>query len=75
MRLFVEIIILFFVYLIIYRRVIEPFLEGFRNKRKPYNRPLQPQGQALKNRSATLHPSEIENSGKQEIIDADFTEL
>jgi hypothetical protein len=32
-------LVAFFLILTIYRRIIEPFLEGYRHARKPYNEP------------------------------------
>jgi hypothetical protein len=73
LRLVVELIILFFAYLIIYRRLIEPFMEGYRNRRKIYNDPKV--SETLYNKSATRHPSEIEGNARQQILDADFEEI
>lgn len=73
MRLVLGLITLFFVYLIVYRRLIEPFMEGYRDKPKVYNDPTV--SEALHKKSATLHPTEIEGNTKQEIIDAEFKEI
>ncbi len=68
-----DIAILFFVYLIIFRRIIEPFMEGYRGEKKVYNQHRNTP--VVKKSSATLHPTEIEESTKPTIIDAEFTEL
>ena len=47
----------------IYRRIIEPFLEGYRNTRKPYNAPLR----TKRKRKSLVDRSSVE--------DADFTDL
>lgn len=73
MAFFFDIAILFFVYLIIFRRIIEPFFEGYRGEKKVYN---QVKGsRVIKKSSTTLHPTEIEETSKPVIIDAEFTEL
>jgi hypothetical protein len=73
LRLLFGIVTLFFVYLIVYRRIIEPFMEGYHNKQKIYNDPNL--SDALKNKSASRHPTEIEGNAKQEILDAEFKEI
>ena len=73
MRLVLELVTLFFVYLIVYRRVIEPFMEGLRNKKQVYNDPKVSEN--LKSKSATRHPSEIESNANIEIVDAEFQEI
>ncbi len=73
MGVLLDILALFFLYLIVFRRIIEPFMEGFRGERKVYN---QAKGsRVLKKESTRLHPTEIEESTKPTIIDAEFTEL
>ena len=53
----------FILILTIYRRVIEPFLEGYRNKHKSYNEPLR----AKRKRKSLIDRSAVE--------DADFEDL
>jgi hypothetical protein len=73
MQFILDIAVLFFVYLIIFRRIIEPFMEGYRGEKKVYN---QVKGsRVIKKSSTKLHPTEIEETTKPTIIDAEFTEL
>lgn len=73
MGFLLDIFVLFFLYLIIFRRIIEPFMEGYRGEMKVYNQ--RKNTPVVKKSSATLHPTEIEESTKPTIIDAEFTEL
>jgi hypothetical protein len=52
------------VVLAIYRRIIEPFLEGFRDRNKPYNEPLV---RSKRKRKALVDRSSVE--------DADFEDI
>ena len=55
MRMFFWFMVSFFLILTIYRRIIEPFLEGFRDKRQPYNEPrikTKPKKKSLIDRSS-----------------------
>ena len=64
MRLVFWFIVSFVLILTIYRRIIEPFLEGYRNSRKPYN---EPRIRTKRKRKSLVDRSSVE--------DADFTEL
>jgi len=67
MRTFFFLMSVGMIMLIIYRRIIEPFLEGFRGVRKPYN---ESQGRpSIKNEPRHGLPKD------KEIQDAEFTEI
>jgi hypothetical protein len=63
MRMVFWFMVAFILILTIYRRVIEPFLEGYRNKNKPYNEPIR----AKRKRKSLIDRSSVE--------DADFKDL
>lgn len=64
MRFFFWFAISFFFILTFYRRIIEPFLEGYRGKRKPYN---EPRVQRKPKRKSLVDRSSVE--------DADFKDI
>ena len=64
MRMVFWFMVAFILILTIYRRIIEPFLEGYRNKRKPYN---EPSIRAKRKRKSLIDRSSVE--------DADFEDL
>lgn len=67
MRIIFLFIFFSFIILVVYRRIIEPFREGMRGVRKPYN---QPQGRtSIKNEPRHGLPKD------KEIQDAEFTEI
>ncbi len=60
-------------YLVVYRRIIEPFTEGYRSKQRAYNQ--QKGTRVFPKESPKIHPTEIEENTKPVIIDAEFTEI
>ena len=68
MRLFLELAVVFFVLLTIYRRLIEPFIEGLKGTTKPYNR--SDAGQKFTSQKKTVKPVD-----PKEIQDAEFEEI
>jgi hypothetical protein len=67
MRTFFFLMSIGFIALMIYRRIIEPFLEGLRGARKPYNRTQE--RTSVKSQSRHGLPKD------KEIRDAEFTEI
>jgi hypothetical protein len=72
LRLLLELAVVFFALLTIYRRLIEPFIEGMKGKRKPYNR--TDSGQKTKFNSASAKKN-INSIDPKEIQDAEFEEI
>ena len=72
MRLFLELAAVFFALLTIYRRLIEPFFEGFKDKRKPYNQPDSGQNSRF---HSTTPKKNIKTVDPNEIQDAEFEEI
>lgn len=72
MRIFLELFALFFALLTIYRRLIEPFIEGLKGKRKPYNQTGS--GQSTKFNSPPPKKN-IKTVDPNEIQDAEFEEI
>jgi len=72
MRLFLELAAVFFALLTIYRRLIEPFLEGLKGRRKPYNQPDS--GQSTRFHSSSPKKN-IKTVDPKEIQDAEFEEI
>ncbi len=69
MKFFLEIVLFAAIYLIFYRRIIEPFMEGFRQKKKVYNE--NPSA-----KSTNIGKEKINDQlANQEIIDAEFEEI
>lgn len=67
MRIFFLFVFFLFIMLVVYRRIIEPFLEGMRGVRKPYN---EQQGRSsLKSELRHGLPKD------KEIQDAEFKEI
>ena len=72
MRLFLELLVVFFTLLTIYRRLIEPFIEGLKGVRKPYNRPEAQQAKKFRHSSAQ---NKVKPVDPMEIQDAEFEEI
>ena len=71
MRIILELFALFFVVLTVYRRIIEPFLEGISGNRKPYN-----QQEAEPNvRTTAKNRKAVKPIDPNEIRDAEFEEI
>ena len=70
MRLFLELAVVFFVFLTIYRRLIEPFIEGLKGTTKPYNRP----DAGAKTRYGSQKKN-VKHVDPKEIQDAEFEEI
>lgn len=68
MRLFLELAVVFFALLTIYRRLIEPFIEGLKARTKPYNR--SDAGQKFTSKKKT-----VKHVDPKEIQDAEFEEI
>lgn len=67
MRTFFFILFISFIVLVIYRRIVEPFLEGMRGARKPYNNTQE--------RATGRNESRHGLSKDKEIKDAEFKEI
>ncbi len=72
MRIFIELFILFFALLTIYRRLIRPFIEGISGKRKPNNQTRTAQSSEFTSASTKKNSKHIE---QKEIQDAEFEEI
>lgn len=70
MRLLLEVVVVFFALLTIYRRLIEPFIEGLKGKTKSYNR--TDAGQKTRFGSQKKN---IQHVDPKEIQDAEFEEI
>lgn len=69
MKFFLEIVLFAAIYLIFYRRIIESFMEGFRQKRKIYN-------ERPSTKSTNVGKEKINDQlANNEIIDAEFEEI
>ena len=68
-----DLLFICFMYLVVYRRIIEPFTEGYRGKQRAYNQ--QKGTRVFPKESTHLHPTEIEETTKPVVIDAEFTEI
>ncbi len=62
-----------FVYILIYRLFVKPFMEGYRTNERRYNQ--QKGSRIFPKASSKIHPSEIEESSKPIVLDAEFTEI
>jgi hypothetical protein len=71
-RLFLELIAVFFALLTVYRRIIEPFKEGLRGRKQPYNEANA--GQKVKFQSSGKR-REMKIIDPKEIKDAEFEEI
>ena len=67
MRTFLFILSISFIMLVVYRRIVEPFLEGLRGVRKPYNQTQERTTGRNENRHGL--------SKDKEIKDAEFKEI
>jgi len=71
-RLFIELFALIFALLVIYRRLIEPFIEGISGLRKSYNKPQPP----TEKKFSVFHSKKnIEAIDPKKIQDAEFEEI
>lgn len=73
MQFILDLLFICFMYLVVYRRIIEPFTEGYRSKQRTYNQ--QKGSRVFPKESTKLHPTEIEESSKPVVLDAEFTEI
>lgn len=69
MKFFLDIVLFAAIYLIFYRRIIEPFMEGFRQKRKTYNE--KPTAKSTNTGKEKIN----DQLANKEIIDAEFEEI
>jgi hypothetical protein len=71
MRLFLLIVVSFVILLTIFRRLVEPFLEGYRGIRKQYNTP----GPNKRKAQEFSSPPASGNLDKANAEDAEFKEI
>jgi hypothetical protein len=67
MRMIFWIVVSFFLLLTVYRRIIEPFLEGYRNRSKPYN----PLIRKKKKRQSMIDKSSVEDAEFKDVTGHD----